>query len=113
MRLKPHGGLTQKDWKLRVKVDMPAKASAPVARVAVYKKNGGVSSSTLKFKQKGFSTKVVGFSAKDVKYVEVVLVNASLRTSNCWTDVNSPFACQGTPRDEQMRFEVNGSIFRS
>ena len=110
VRLKPHGGLTKPNWKLRVKVDMPAKSSAPVARVAVYKKNGRVSSSTVKFKKNGFSSKVVGFSAKNVRYVELILVNASRRT-RCWTS-GGQFACSGTPRDDRKRFDFNASIFR-
>ncbi len=112
IRLKPASGLTQGDWKLRVKVDMPAKATAPVARVAVYKKNGNVTSTTVPFKKTGFGSKVVGFSSKDVKYVELVVANASRRTT-CWNDQDSPFSCLGTPTDDGRRFDFNASIFRS
>jgi hypothetical protein len=112
VRVTPDSGLTQSDWKLRVKVDMPAKASAPVARVAVHRTDGSVTSSLLRFKDTGFSSKVVGFSAPDVQYVELVLVNASRRT-DCWSNQNSPFACLGTPKDDNRRFDFNASIFRS
>jgi hypothetical protein len=112
VRVTPDSGLTQSDWKLRVKVDMPAKASAPVARVAVHRTDGSVTSSVLRFKDTGFSSKVVGFSAPDVQYVELVLVNASRRTT-CWQDQNSPFACLGIPKDDNRRFDFNASIFRS
>jgi hypothetical protein len=54
----------------------------------------------------------VGFSAPDVQYVELVLVNASRRT-DCWSNQNSPFACLGTPKDDNRRFDFNASIFRS
>jgi hypothetical protein len=112
VRLKPDSGLTQSDWKLRVKVDMPAKASAPVARVAVYRTDGSVSTNALRFKDTGFSSKVVDFSAASVQYVEVVLVNASRRTT-CWTYPQVEFACYGTPKDDNERFDYNASIFRS
>jgi hypothetical protein len=83
-----------------------------VARVAVHRTDGSVTSSLLRFKDTGFSSKVVGFSAPDVQYVELVLVNASRRT-DCWSNQNSPFACLGTPKDDNRRFDFNASIFRS
>ncbi|MGH3363064.1 MAG: MXAN_6640 family putative metalloprotease, partial [Nocardioides sp.] len=112
LRFKPARGLTQRDWKLRLRADLPAASTAPVARVAAYLKSGKVTSSTIRFKRRGFSSKVVGFSARNVKYVELVLVNAS-RRSRCWTDQFSPFACLGTPLDDGRRTKFGASIFRS
>ncbi|HEX6148350.1 MXAN_6640 family putative metalloprotease, partial [Nocardioides sp.] len=110
VRLTPARGLKRRDWKLRVKVDMPPAKSAPVARVAVYLKSGKVQSSAVKFKKRGFSSKVVGFSTRNVKYVELVVANAS-RRSRCGR--GTVFACQGLPLDDQRRFRFNASIFRS
>lgn len=110
VRMKPGRGLKRRDWKLRVKVDMPGATSAPTARVAVYLKNGKVSSSAVRFKKRGYSSKVLGFSARKVKYVELVVVNAS-RRSRCWQ--GTFLACQGLPRDDGRRFKFNASAFRS
>jgi hypothetical protein len=111
LRLKPAPGLRKRDWKVRVRVDLPPAKTAPVARVAVYLKSGKVRSSTIRFKKRGFSSKAVGFSARSVKYVELVVVNAS-RRSQCWTG-DPTFACQGQPLDDPRRFQFNASIFRS
>jgi hypothetical protein len=110
LRYKPDSDLRKRDWRLRLKVDMPPAKTAPVARVARYLKNGKVSSSSIRLKANGFSTKVVGFSARNVKYVELVLVNAS-RRSNCWVG-DLTFACQGDPRDDSKRTDFSASIFR-
>lgn len=110
LRYKPASSLSKRDWKLRLTVDMPPSATAPVARVARYLKNGKVSSSSIRLKSTGASSKVVGFSARNVKYVELVLVNAS-RRSNCWVG-DLTFACQGDPRDDGRRTDFAASIFR-
>jgi hypothetical protein len=112
IRIKPASGLRQRDWKLRVSVDLPPAKTAPVARVSVYLKSGKVATSNIRLKAKGLSSKAVGFSSRKVKYVELVMVNASLRT-RCWTNQASPFACLGTPRDDAKKYIYNASIFRS
>jgi hypothetical protein len=91
---------------------MPAAKAAPAARLAVYLKSGKVTSRAVRFKRRGFSRKVIGFSSRKVKYVELVLVNASRRT-RCWVAQSSPYSCFGDPLDDGTRFTFNASIFRS
>jgi hypothetical protein len=109
VRLKPSRGLTKRDWKIRVKVDMPGAKTAPVARLAVYLKGGKVKSSAIRFKKRGFSSKVTGFSSRNVKYVELVVANAS-RRYRC--KQGTVLACEGVPLDDGTRFKFNASIFR-
>ena len=112
IRFKPASGLRQRNWKLQVNVDLPPAKTAPVARVSVYLKTGKVTSSSIRLKAKGFSSKSVGFSSRKVKYVELVMANASRRT-RCNTDEFSPFACLGTPLDDQKKYVYSARIFRS
>jgi hypothetical protein len=111
-RIKPSSKLRSSDWKLRVKVDMPPKATAPAARVVTHLKNGQVTTKALAPRSRGWSSTAVGFSARKVRYVEVVIANASRRT-DCWASQNSPFACYGDPLDDNKRFDIVGTAFRS
>jgi hypothetical protein len=112
LRYRPGSDLTQSDWRLRLKVDLPAKVTSPVARVARYLDNGNVQTSTVRFKKNGASTKTVGFSAANTDYVELVIVNASRRMRNCRPRFTE-YACGGFPRDDGARTVFSASIFRS
>jgi hypothetical protein len=107
----PGGDLAQADWRLRLTFDMPAKKTAPVARISRYLDNGTVQPSTVRLKRDGTGTKTVGFSGGNVDHVELVIANAS-RRSNCWTR-DLTFACQGDPRDDKMRTVFGARVFRS
>ena len=48
LRYRPGSGTGQRDWRLRLKVDMPAKKTAPVARVLVRRDNGSISTSSIR-----------------------------------------------------------------
>ncbi len=100
-----------------MQVDLPPGATAPVAHVVTQLKNGRVTTKALKFRKRGWSSTTLGFSAKKVRLSEVVVANASRRTS-CWTfptdSVGNPIdlACYGTPKDDGARFKIVGSVFR-
>ncbi len=72
---------------------MQPMVTVPSAQVLVHKKNGKVATSTIRLNRKTQGTRVLPFSSRSVKYVELVLVNAS-------------------PRSNKGRTMVNASIFR-
>ena len=113
LRFRPTSSLTRRDWKLRLTVDMPPATSAPVARLTTYLRNGAVDATTIRLRRTGASRAVVGFSVRDVRYVELVLVNASRRVRGCESDFQGDvFACYGIPRDDGRRTDFGASIFR-
>jgi len=77
LRYKPGQGTGAGNWKIRLRVDMQPKVTVPSARVLVFKKNGKVATSTIRLNRRTKGTKVLPFSSRSVKYVELVLVNAS------------------------------------
>ncbi len=115
LRFRPGSSLDQRDWRLKLRVDMPPKGTAPVARVARYLSNGDVRYSPIPLQRRGFSTTSVGFSSRNVDRVELVLVNASRRTRACGSATNfdaSYWACFGHPRDNNLRTTFTATAFR-
>ncbi|QBR92288.1 MXAN_6640 family putative metalloprotease [Nocardioides euryhalodurans] len=114
LRYRPGSGTSRRGWKLRLQVDMPAGATAPAARVVSFLKGGGVSTETIRLSSTGKGARTVPFSSRRVRYVELVLINASRRTS-CWTypyGDSASVACNGTPRDDNVRTLFSASISR-
>ena len=74
--------------------------------------NGSVSASSIRLNRKGVGSTTVPFSSRSVRYVELMVVNASRRT-RCLTG-NTPqyFACDGTPRDDGVRTVFSAESFR-
>ena len=110
LRYRPGAGTGQSDWRLRLNVDMPAKKTAPVARVLVRRDNGSVSTSSIRLNRNGVGSETVPFSSQSVEYVELLVANAS-RRSSCWR--NTLFACQGRPLDDGVRTVFSAKSFRS
>jgi hypothetical protein len=94
--VKPGAGL-RRGWKLRVRVDLPARKYGYRAAVTTYWTNGTTSTTYLAVDAQGRRTKVFGFNHDKVKRVDVTLVNASTRYA-CWQ--GKVYACEGTPRDD-------------
>jgi len=94
LRYKHGRGTDARNWKLRIKVDMQPKATVPSARVLVYKKNGKIVTSTIRLNRQTKGSKVLPFSSRSIKYVELLLINAS-------------------PKSNEGRTTFSGSIFRS
>ncbi|QZY29664.1 MXAN_6640 family putative metalloprotease [Nocardioides coralli] len=103
---------TGSGWKLRVDVDLAGRASAPVAILMIKKTSGDVVYRTLKLSKRGEGTGRAPFRADSVKFVELVLVNASRRTS-CWDGGGSAdYACLGNPRDDFRRASYRARVVR-
>ena len=80
IRFKPGKGTAGK-WKIRIKVDMQPKVTAPTAGLVVFKKNGKVAVSKIKLNKKTKGSKVLAFSSRTVKQVDLVLINASPKSN--------------------------------
>jgi len=81
LRYKPGRGTDARNWKLRIRVDMQPKATVPSARVLVYKKNGKIVTSTIRLNRQTKGNKVLPFSSRSIKYVELLLINASPKSN--------------------------------
>jgi len=102
--------LDQNDWRLRLTFDLPPTSRGAAARVIVYKKNGNISTSVVNLNNTGGGSKTVAFSSGSIKGVDAVLINTSARFI-CWQQTD--YSCQGTPRDDNLKYKVTGRAFRS
>jgi hypothetical protein len=90
--------------KLKVQVDLPATSRGSAAIVTVHGASGHPVTTALALSSQGDATKSVTFG-KGVKYVEVTLVNASIRY-NCGVAPNAGFSCDGRSRDDDLRMAI-------
>ena len=68
-------------WKIRIKVDMQPKVTAPTAGLVVFKKNGKVATSKIKLNKKTKGSTVLAFSSRTVKQVDLVLINGGTKSN--------------------------------
>ena len=100
--VRPDSGLRDRRWRLKVAIDGPAAATAPAA-VVVSRTTKGLQRQAVTLGDDGRGTVRVGFSARRVSWVKVVLVNASTRFS-CWH--RTTWSCQGRARDDDRHFAL-------
>lgn len=100
--VRPGDGVTGKRWKLRVRIDGPARKTSPAAYLVVKRKKAIVRT-PIGLSRKGNGSKTISFNGKQVAWAKVVAVNASTRF-NCWE--RQLWSCQGKPRDNNMKFQV-------
>jgi hypothetical protein len=96
--------------KLRVHVDLPPAYRGSEALVTVAGASGQPQTTALNLSSQGDATKRVGFGS-GVKYVEVTLVNASIRY-RCGIAPNAGYSCAGRPRDDDLRMAVRARAIR-
>jgi hypothetical protein len=108
-RFKPGAGTAARSTKLRVAVDLPAKARPSAAVVTVRAKSGALRTRLVKVGRSGAGALAVPFSTRSVAHVEVTLVNASARY-RCGRDTT--YSCQGTPRDDNLPLTVRVRVTR-
>lgn len=95
--------------RLRVNVDMASTSRGSAARVVSHLRNGSVRAYAVALNRNGNGSRVVGFARSRVKYVELELVNSSIRfRCNQSTDLT----CHGVPRDDNLRAVVRASAVR-
>jgi hypothetical protein len=89
---------------LRVKVDLPPTSRGSAAVVTVRDTTGQTKTTTLNLSSAGDASHAFTFGS-GVRYVEVTLVNASIRYS-CGVAPKAGFSCGGRSRDDNLRMAV-------
>lgn len=110
-RLVPGAKVSGRSWRVRVQVDLPARAAAVVS---TYRKDGVIKTQHVRVDRRGRGTLVARFDGRTVKYVEVTLVNGSARY-RCWRanpDDRVFFSCRGKPKDQNQRVLVRARAIR-
>lgn len=102
-------GLNGKRWKLKVKINGPAKKTAPAAFLVVKRKKALVRT-PIALSKKGNGAKTISFNGKKVSWAKVVVANASTRFK-CWQ--RQYWSCQGKPRDNNLKFKVKVVAFKA
>ena len=99
-RLTPGAGA---HGRLRVQVMLPKRRAAAV--VSVYRKDGAVTTKTIKVNRQGRGKVRVRFDRRTIRFAEVTLVNASARYK-CWQGPQGRaeilYSCRGRPLDQRV-----------
>jgi hypothetical protein len=90
--------------KLRVAVDLPSYRAGSEASVVMINSNGGAKYKIVHLNAQGNGAVTVPFGKGKIAVVDLVITNASERTSNCFSDPNFTFSCAGDPRDDRLRY---------
>jgi hypothetical protein len=97
--------------RLLVVVDGPSSSSSPGASVVVVFRNGQVEFVPIPLNRKGVGDVRVAFGRQRVEEVDLVLVNASIR-SRCFVDPAWTYSCLGDPKDDNRRFDYTATLVR-
>jgi hypothetical protein len=103
----PGGGLDTTDWRLRISVEGPSSASAPVAGVVRVLPDGTTERTVLPLDAQGDGQVTVPFNQVQADAVHVVLGNASARYT-CHR--GAVWACDGVPRDDDRRVRLSVAV---
>ncbi|MFC6288245.1 MXAN_6640 family putative metalloprotease, partial [Nocardioides sp. GCM10027114] len=109
VRFRPGSGLAARGWRLRLVLDLPHRGRGSHAVVTSYDRDGDVTTRRVKLDRTGAGAVSVPFGSRRVRHVEVTLVNASTRTTRCWSDERLTYSCGGVPRDDGLRARVRGT----
>jgi hypothetical protein len=110
VRLRPRDDARARSWFARVTVDGPRRATAPAAQVLVHRPGGDVVAEPVALNRKGNGDVTFRFGASTATRATLTLANASTRY-DCWQE-SWTWACQGTPRDDKLRFAYTVEMFR-
>ncbi len=91
-----------KGYDLKVIVDMTNKATGSRAGITVYMTNGQLKRYWIKLSKKGNGAKTVPFASNKVAAVEVTLVNASDKMTQCG-EIGDFFSCQGIGKFDNQK----------
>jgi hypothetical protein len=87
--------------KLRIRVDLPARMTNPAATAVVYPRHGPKKIHPLALGNNGVGLVTVNFGTSDVRQVDLVLSNASLRFDCPPKDFpDTVYSCGGSPKDD-------------
>jgi hypothetical protein len=88
---------------------LPAVKTAPAASVVVISTSGDVRFFTFALDRAGDGRLKVPFGRGTVAEVDLVLTNASTRTT-CWVDRNAAYSCLGDPLDDGVPFRYAATL---
>ncbi|WP_121258141.1 MXAN_6640 family putative metalloprotease [Nocardioides ferulae] len=110
VKVKTGKGLKGKRWKLRVRLNGPARGGSPAAYVTVKPRKGKARHTLVKLNRKGDGAAAVAVRSGRTKHVTVTLVNASTRY-RCKR--GTTFACAGKPLDQKKPFKLRLNIVKA
>jgi hypothetical protein len=102
-RFSPKG----KAGKLKVTINGAPKVQGTRAVVTTHLRNGKVKTQYVAINSKGRGAFTALFKKSKVTAVDVTLVNASIRFTQCYVR-STPFSCSGKPTDQNKRISVVG-----
>ncbi|HEX6148286.1 MXAN_6640 family putative metalloprotease [Nocardioides sp.] len=104
IRVTPEKSLGKRKFKLRVRIDGPARRTDPMATVVWQQRSGKITKLPVRLNKRGKGSKVVPFNRRQTRRVWLVLSNASTRFDCRGNDVT--YSCSGTPRDDNRAFRL-------
>ncbi|WP_151082909.1 MXAN_6640 family putative metalloprotease [Nocardioides cynanchi] len=105
----PGADLTQRGWRLRLKVAGPRKRKDPVAYVVVHTKKHGWIRKSVALNRYGNGRLAVPFSNRKVDSVTLTVANASTSFRRCG---KGAYSCSGSPRYPHPAYSVTVTAFR-
>lgn len=110
VRIQPTDQL-RNDARLSITVDLPARATSPVARVLVVKDSGATSGiQRINLDRKGDGSLNVGFAPNDVRRVLLTVGNASDRYRDCYSGKTQYSCFGGVPRDDDLKYWIKAVV---
>jgi hypothetical protein len=103
LEAKPGADLVAKQWRLRIKVDGPARSAMPAVVVLVDRKHHPMTRQWVPLSRTGSGSVQVPFSRATTQRVTLTLANSSTRF-RCNT--GGGYSCDGTPTAPHPRFRV-------
>jgi hypothetical protein len=97
-------------WRLRIRLDLPARVRGSRASVMVHRRDGRIGWYGVRLGRRGDGAVSLPFSRRSVSRVALTLTNASTRY-RCWQ--GTWLSCQGTARDDNLRFSYTARANRS
>ncbi len=95
--------------RLLVRIDGPPRGTGAEARVVVRFDNGRLNPQTVRLNKQGNGEVRVNFGRAEVAGVDVALINASSRYSNCFKSGTS-LSCRGKAKDNGRRYNVRARV---
>jgi hypothetical protein len=92
---------------LKLRFIMAPKSKGSRAVVTTYGTNGSITFKTVKVNARGVANKKFDFNSATVIAIDVTLVNASTKYSDCFRR-QTPYSCSGRPVDDNQRARVQG-----
>jgi hypothetical protein len=106
----PRSGVSP-NAKLLVTVDLPSYQSGSEASVVAISSDGRPTFFDIRLNRRGNGSVRVPFGRGKVDVVDLVITNASLRTT-CWQDETYTFSCGGIPKDDQLAFFYGATLLQ-